>query len=300
MVLQTSDEGLTSAQAAQRLQEDGPNALPGDRQGLLSTIVKETLHEPMFMLLLAAGSLYLVLGDLQEGLVLFGFVLVVLALTLYQEGKTERAMAALRDLTSPRALVLRDGQALRIAGCDVVVGDLLILSEGDRIAADAVLCTGSGVAVDESLLTGEAVPVNKVAQTGALRAAEKQASPGGDNLPFLYSGTLLVKGHGSARVTATGPRSEIGRIGSSLASLSTERSPLKQQTGRLVRLLAIFAFCASLFMVLAYGLMRGDWMGALLAGIALAMTLLPQEFTVVLTVLPALGCLLYTSPSPRD
>ena len=289
MVLQTSDEGLTSAQAAQRLQEDGPNALPGDQQGVISAIVKETLHEPMFMLLLAAGSLYLVLGDLQEGLVLFGFVLVVLALTLYQEGKTERAMAALRDLTSPRALVLRDGQALRIAGCDVVVGDLLILSEGDRIAADAVLRTGSGVAVDESLLTGEAVPVTKVAQAGALDEAEKPPRPGGDNLPFLYSGTLLVKGHGSARVTATGPRSEIGRIGSSLASLSNERSPLKQQTGRLVRLLAIFAFCASLFMVLAYGLMRDDWMGALLAGIALAMTLLPQEFTVVLTVLPALG-----------
>ena len=289
MVLQTSDEGLSTAQAAQRLQEDGPNALPGDQQGVLSAIVKETLHEPMFMLLLAAGSLYLVLGDLQEGLVLFGFVLVVLALTLYQEGKTERAMAALRDLTSPRALVLRDGQALRIAGCDVVVGDLLILSEGDRIAADAVLRTGSGVAVDESLLTGEAVPVTKIAQAGDLDTAEKPPRPGGDNLPFLYSGTLLVKGHGSARVTATGPRSEIGRIGSSLASLSNERSPLKQQTGRLVRLLAIFAFCASLFMVLAYGLMRDDWMGALLAGIALAMTLLPQEFTVVLTVLPALG-----------
>jgi Ca2+-transporting ATPase len=289
MVLQTFDEGLTTAQAAQRLQEDGPNALPSDQQGLISTIIKETLHEPMFMLLLAAGSLYLVLGDLQEGLVLFGFVLVVLALTLYQEGKTERAMAALRDLTSPRALVLRDGQALRIAGSDVVVGDLLILSEGDRIAADAVLCAGSGVAVDESLLTGEAVPVTKVAQADALDAPEKPPRPGGDNLPFLYSGTLLVKGHGHARVTATGPRSEIGRIGTSLASLSTERSPLKQQTGRLVRLLAIFAFCASLFMVLAYGLMRGDWMGALLAGIALAMTLLPQEFTVVLTVLPALG-----------
>ena len=288
MVLQTPDEGLTSAQAAQRLQQDGPNALPGDERRL-SAIVKETFQEPMFMLLLAAGSLYLVLGDLQEGLVLFGLVLVVLALTLYQEGKTERAMAALRDLTSPRALVLRDGQALRIAGCEVVVGDVLILSEGDRIAADAVLLAGNGVEIDESLLTGEAAPVSKVAQPAALRAEEVRPSPGGDQLPFLYSGTLLVKGHGTARVTATGPRSEIGRIGASLAALSAERSPLKIQTGRLVRLLAVFAFCASLFMVLAYGLMRNDWMGALLAGIALAMALLPQEFTVVLTVLPALG-----------
>ena len=281
MVLQTTDEGLTSAQAAQRLKEDGPNALPGD-QRLVSAMVKETFQEPMFMLLLAAGTLYLILGDLQEGLVLFGLVLVVLALTLFQEGKTERAMAALRDLTSPRALVLRDGQALRIAGCEVVVGDVLILAEGDRIAADAVLLTGNGLEVDESLLTGEAVPVSKL-------APGPTPSPGGDTLSFLYSGTLLVKGHGSARVTATGPRSEIGRIGTSLATLSAERSPLKVQMGRLVRVLAVIAFCASLFLVMAYGLIRDDWMGALLAGIALAMALLPQEFTVVLTVLPALG-----------
>jgi Ca2+-transporting ATPase len=175
---------------------------------------------------------------------------------------------------------LRDGRALRIAGCDVVVGDVLILAEGDRIAADAVLLTGNGLEVDESLLTGEAVPVSKVAP---------RPSPDGDRLSFLYSGTLLVKGHGSARVTATGPRSEIGRIGTSLATLSAERSPLKVQMGKLVRLLAVIAFCASLFLVMAYGLIRDDWMGALLAGIALAMALLPQEFTVVLTVLPALG-----------
>ena len=300
MVLQTPDEeGLTTAQAAQRLHDDGPNALPGDGQRKLAAILKETLQEPMFMLLLAAGSLYLVLGDLQEGLVLFGFVLVVLALTLYQEGKTERAMAALRDLTSPRALVLRDGQTQRIAGAHVVVGDILILAEGDRIAADAVLLSGSGLQVDESLLTGEAVPASKLAQAGADAASQTQTQtqtqtqapprPGGDNQPYLYSGTLLVAGHGRARVVATGARSEIGRIGASLDALSPERSPLKLQTSRLVRLLAIFAFCASVFMVLAYGLLRGDWLGALLAGIALAMTLLPQEFTVVLTVLPALG-----------
>ena len=287
MVLPTTDEGLTAAQAAQRLLDDGPNALPGDQRRQLRAIVKETVQEPMFMLLLVAGSLYLVFGDLQEGLVLFGFVLVVLALTLYQEGKTERAMAALRDLTSPRALVLREGQTLRIAGADVVVGDILILAEGDRIAADALLLSGSSVQVDESLLTGEAVAVNKVAEVGG--AGDPAPRPGGDNLPYLYSGTLLVKGHGLARVSATGLRSEMGRIGSSLAALHAERSPLKRQTGRLVRVLAIFAFCASLFMVLAYGLLRGDWIGAVLAGIALAMALLPQEFTVVLTVLPALG-----------
>ena len=284
---ENTNEGLTIDQAAQRLIDDGPNALPGDQRRTLRSIVGETLQEPMFLLLLAAGTLYLMLGDRQEGVILFGLVLVVLALTLYQEGKTERAMAALRDLTSPRALVLREGRSQRIPGQEVVRGDILMLAEGDRIAADAVLLSGTDLQVDESLLTGEAMPVSKLA--AVTPASSMPSSPGGDKLEYLYSGTLLVRGHGIARVIATGPRSEIGRIGTALETLTSERSPLKKQTARLVQVLAMIAFGASLFLVLAYGLMRGDWLGALLAGIALAMALLPQEFTVVLTVLPALG-----------
>jgi Ca2+-transporting ATPase len=287
MVLPANEEGLTAAQAAEQLQKDGANALPGDQRRNFRGIVQETLQEPMFMLLLVAGSLYLVLGDLQEGLVLFGLVLVVLALTLYQEGKTERAIAALRDLSSPRALVLRDGKPQRIAGCDVVVGDLLVLAEGDRISADAVLLSGTEVQVDESLLTGEPLPVNKV--PGQADGAVPAPRPGGDNLAQLFSGTLLVRGHGNARVNATGARSEIGRIGEALETLTSERSPLKKQMASLVKILALIAISASVLMVVAFGLLRDDWMGALLAGIALAMALLPQEFTVVLTVLPALG-----------
>ena len=287
MVLQTSDEGLNATEAAQRLREDGPNALPGDQRRSLGLIARETLGEPMFLLLLAAGVLYLLLGDLREGLILFGFVLLVLGLTLYQEGKTERALAALRDLSSPRALVLRDGQPLRIAGLDVVRGDVLVLAEGDRIAADAVLLSGSEVQVDESLLTGEPVPVRKIAAVN--QAAPALAQPGGDDHTALFSGTLLVSGHGLARVTATGARSEIGRIGSALQGLKPEPSPLKKQTARLVKMLALLALTTSVLLVLAYGLLRGDWLAALLAGIALAMAMLPQEFTVVLTVIPALG-----------
>ncbi len=287
MVLPATDEGLSTAQAAERLAEDGPNALPGDTRRTLLGIARETLREPMFLLLLAAGALYLVLGDLHEGLILFGLVMVVLALTLYQEGKTERAIEALRELSSPRALVLRDGQPLRIAGSEVVRGDILLLAEGDRIPADARLIEGTEVQVDESLLTGEPVPVSKVA--GVTAAQNEAPRPGGDAQAYLFSGTLLVKGHGSARVTATGARSEIGRIGTALQNLGSEPSPLKKQTARLVKVLALIALVASLFLIAAFGLMRGDWLGALLAGIALAMALLPQEFTVVLTVIPALG-----------
>jgi Ca2+-transporting ATPase len=287
MELPGASQGLSQAEAARRLLADGPNALPSERPKSVWHLVREALHEPMFALLLAAGSLYLLLGDLQEGLILFGLVLVVLALTLYQEGKTTRALEALRDLTSPRALVLRDGQPTRITGRDVVCGDILILAEGDRIAADATLLTGSDVQVDESLLTGEAAPASKHVIDGAITSTA--ARPGGDNLPWLYSGTLVVRGHGAARVTATGARSEIGRIGSALDTLNAGESPLKRQTAQLVQVLAMVALGASVFLFVAFGLLRHDWLGALLASIALAMALLPQEFTVVLTVLPAMG-----------
>lgn len=291
------DQGLSAAEAAQRLAREGPNALPGGQRRSLLSIAVETVREPMFLLLLAAGSLYLVFGDLQEGLTLFGFVVVTLALTLYQEGKTERAIEALRDLTSPRALVIRDGQPQRIAGRDVVRGDLLKLSEGDRVPADALLVSADGgVRADESLLTGEAVPVGKRVALPGERAAlaepagsARAAAPGGDDLPLVYAGTLIVQGHALANVTATGARSEIGRIGAALGTVEHERSPLQKQTARLVRNLALLALALSLALVVVHGLIKGDWLQALLAGIALAMAMLPEEYPVVLTVFPALG-----------
>ncbi|MDP2019770.1 MAG: ATPase, partial [Hydrogenophaga sp.] len=270
--------------------------MPGGQQRSLLSIALDTVREPMFLLLLAAGTLYMAFGDLQEGLTLFGFVVITLGLTLYQEGKTERAIEALRDLTSPRALVIRDGAPQRIAGRDVVRGDLLQLSEGDRVPADALLVSADGVQADESLLTGEAVPVSKRAALPPELDANPQpdddaarARPGGDDLPTVYAGTLSVQGHALARVMATGARSEIGRIGTALGTLENERSPLQKQTAQLVRNLALLALALSLALVLVHGLMHGDWLQALLAGIALAMAMLPEEYPVVMTVFPALG-----------
>lgn len=287
--------GLTAAEAAARLAADGPNALPGGQQRSLLSIAADTAREPMFLLLLAAGTLYLALGDLQEGVTLFGFVIVTLGLTLYQEGKTEHAIQALRDLTSPRALVIRDGAPQRIAGREVVRGDVLQLSEGDRVPADAVLVSADSLRADESLLTGEAVPVAKRAALSEELAprpgADLMASarPGGDDLPTVYAGTLIVQGHALALVTGTGANSEIGRIGTALSAVESERSPLQKQTATLVRNLALLALALSLALVLVHGLLRGDWLQALLAGIALAMAMLPEEYPLVLTVFPALG-----------
>ncbi len=268
----TDDPGLSSAEAARRLAEDGPNALPGDGGRSWLHIVRETVRDPMFSLLLAAAGLYLLLGELQESLSLALMVCVVIGLTLYQEGKTERAIQALRDLSSPRARVIRDGQAQTLAGRELVRGDLLLLAEGDRVAADAELLSAGELQVDESLLTGESVPVSKNAEALA-----------------LHAGTLVVNGQGLARVTATGARSQMGQIGRALQTVQAEESPLRRQTRTLVHRLAWLGLGLCLLLVLLQGLMRGDWLQALLAGIALAIAMMPEEFTVVLTVLPALG-----------
>jgi len=281
----TPPPGLTESEAAARLAEEGPNELAPDRpRGLLRTAL-DVLKEPMLLLLLAAGGVYLLLGNRQEALVLLFFVAVVITITLVQERKTERALGALRDLSSPRALVVRDGVRRRIPGREVVRGDVLVLAEGDRVPADAVLLEAASLAADESLLTGESVPVRKRAAQGEPPAAR----PGGDDLPFVYAGTLVVSGHGLAEVRATGAGSEMGRIGSVLAAVEPTRTLLQREVGRLVVIVAGagLALCAGL--VLIHGLTRGGWLRGLLAGIALAMAVLPEEFPVVLTIFMAMG-----------
>ncbi len=277
--------GLTSAEAAVRLRTDGPNELPSSKPRHLVLIALEVVREPMFLLLLASGGLYLLLGDVRDALLLLGFVVVVIGMTLYEEHKTERVLEALRDLSSPRALVIRDGGGLRIAGREVVRGDILVLTEGDRVSADARLLWCSNLSTDESLLTGESVPVRK-------RTADDTAArprPGGDDLPFVYASTLVVSGKGMAVVEATGMHAEIGRIGKALQTLATEDTPLQLETRRMVRLFGLIAVTLCVFVVLAYGVTRGDWLHGLLAGIALAMSILPEEFPMILIVFLALG-----------
>lgn len=277
--------GLSEEEASRRLAAEGPNELPSAKRRSTLWIALEVVREPMIALLVACGVLYLLLGDVREAALLLGFVFVVAGITFVQERKTERALDALRDLSSPRALVVRSGQKRRIAGREVVRGDALLLSEGDRIPADAVVIDGTSLSVDESLLTGESVPVAKTA-TGEDVAMGR---PGGDDTPFVYSGTLAVQGQGIAIVRATGASTEMGRIGKALAVLEVERTPLQCQTGRLVRLFAFIGLSLCTLVVLVLGLTRGDWIEGLLAGLTLGMAMLPEEFPVVLTIFLALG-----------
>ena len=279
--------GLTEADAQTRLISEGYNELPRSARRTPLRIVSEVVREPMLVLLLAGGAIYLAIGDLQDALVLLAFATLSVMITVVQESRTERVLEALRDLTSPRALVIRDGQRKRIAGREVVRGDLIVLAEGDRVPADAVLVESQDLQTDESLLTGESVPVRKIASSQAAPPIARR--PGGDDLPNVFSGSLVVRGAAVGEVLAIGTLSEIGQIGKSLSLLEPETSRLKTQTQRLVRIFALAGGAISILAVLLYGTLRGTWLDALLAGIALGMSMLPEEFPVVLTVFMAMG-----------
>jgi P-type Ca2+ transporter type 2C len=277
--------GLTEREAADKLTKEGYNELPSSKPRSNFAIVLDVIKEPMFLLLIGCSTIYLVLGSMGEALMLFTFVLVVIGITLYQERKTERALEALRDLSSPRALVIRYGTTKRIAGREVVNDDVIIISEGDRVPADAVLLSSNTISVDESLLTGEPVPVRKAQWD----KATINGKPGGDDTPFLFSGTLVVQGQGIAKVTATAINSELGKIGKALQSLVPENTPLQRETGNLVKKLAILGAVMCIIVIVVYGLTRHDLIGGILAGITLAMAMLPEEFPVVLTIFLAFG-----------
>jgi Ca2+-transporting ATPase len=263
--------GLTHAEAARRLAAEGPNTLPGARRRGPTVIALEVLREPMFLLLLAGAAIYLLLGDVHEALVLAASIVVIFAIAVVQEGKSERALAALRDLSSPRALVIRDGAPVRIPGGDVVRGDLVVVAEGDRVPADLEIVAANDLMVDESLLTGESLPVEKHVDGPA------------------YGGTLVVKGQGRGVVTAVGLRTEFGRIGQSLVELDIERTHLQQETARIVRLVAVVGAGACVALAVYSAVRLGSWLAGVLAGITLAMAILPEEFPLVLTVFLALG-----------
>ena len=266
--------GLGPTEARRRLTAFGPNALPGGERKPLHRIVLKVLAEPMFLMLLVAGALYLALGDRAEAAFLLVMIFAVIGLTLFQERRTQRALEALRDLSAPRALVIRGGQKLRVPGREVVPGDLLVLHEGDRIAADAILLEGE-LEVDESLLTGEAIAVARTAGSGRDR---------------VYASTVVTRGAGLARVSATGTATRVGEIGAVLASAREPVSGLQRSSRKLIRGLTAVA----LLLATGYCLLNWLWnartfLDSVLAGIALSMAILPEEIPVILTVFLAMG-----------
>jgi len=278
-------QGLTTQEVEDKLRQEGYNELPGSKARNLGKLILDVISEPMFILLVSCAVIYFFLGDLQEAIVLTASVVIVMSIELFQERKTEKALEALKNLSSPRALVIRNGEQIRIPGREVVTDDLIVLAEGDRIPADAYILENNLLSVDESLLTGESVPVGK----RVWNHQERPSTPGGDDLPFVYSGTLVVSGRGIAQVFATGERTELGKIGKSLKNITEEETRLSKETGRLVKYFAIFALLICAFVVIVFYITRKHLINAMLTGITLAMSVLPEEFPVVLTVFMALG-----------
>ncbi|MGZ4867180.1 MAG: cation-translocating P-type ATPase [Candidatus Angelobacter sp.] len=278
-------QGLSEEEAAKRLVRDGFNELPSSQARKLWRIALELFREPMLLLLMGTGGVYLLLGDPTEAAALLVAIFGIIGITLYQERKTERALHALRDLSSPRALVIRQGARKRIAGREVVSGDLVVISEGDRVPADGVILECRNISVDESLLTGESVPVPKLAGT----PNTAMGRPGGDNTPNAFSGTLVVKGRGILEVRATGQGSELGKIGASLASLRPEDTQIQKETNKLVKIFAVIGFVLCAVVTLIFGYTHSNWLKGVLAGLTLAISMVPEEFPVVLTIFLAMG-----------
>lgn len=220
-------KGLTEEEVQLKITTEGYNELPSSKPKNVLQIALGVVKEPMFILLVACGTLYLMLGDVTEGLMLLGFVFVIMGIEFYQEKKTENALTALKDLASPRALVIRNGIERRIAGREVVTGDVVILQEGDRVPADAKVLMSNNLLADESLLTGESVPVRK----REFNETDAKIIPGGDDNPFVYSGSMIVQGNGIVEVTAVATNTEIGKIGKALESVKEEPTKLKKEMG---------------------------------------------------------------------
>ena len=270
----SGSQGLTSAEAAERLRRFGPNELPKPPRRNILKIAFEVSRQPMFALLLSAAAIYALLGEPLDAAVLTAFAMLSVSITIIQETRSERVLESLRNLASPRALVVRDEKQVRIAGREVVPGDLMILSEGDRIPADATIEKSHDLAADEAILTGESVAVTK--------HFEREKA-------LVYAGTLVVRGSAETRVIATGPRTELGKIGTSLKAVEMEQPRLQRQLRWLVRDFALFGIVVAASVVLLLGLQQGSWLKAGLAGIAVGMSAIPEEFPLVLAVFMAMG-----------
>lgn len=268
--------GLSHAEAKTKLKTHGYNELSSSQPKTIMRIGLETIKEPMFILLISCASLYMLIGDYREGAILLSSIFIIIYITFYQNRKSEKALEALKQLSSPRTLVLREGQLTRIASREIVPGDIIQVNEGDRISADAEIIDGDYIQVDESLLTGESATV------------DKSVNNSGEG-KMLYSGTLVTRGTAWAKVIKTGEHTQFGQIGKSLNQIEEKTTRLQIELKRLIRVLFIASAFISVLIVVFYYYRSQDIYASLLNGLSASMALLPEEFPVVLTIFLALG-----------
>lgn len=266
-------QGLKSTEAKENLSKHGYNELPEAGPKNLLKIALEVVKEPMFILLISCGTLYIILGDYNEGVILLSTIFIIITITFLQHRKTEKALDALKKLSSPRVLVVRDSIQIRIPGREVVPDDILLLNEGDRVPADALVLDGVNLTIDESLLTGESMSV--------LKDSEIENK--------IFSGTLVVQGSGSAKVLTTGVHAQLGKIAVSLKDVEEDQTRLQKEMKIFIRRITIAGVLICIGIVFSFYFTRGNFIQSVLNGLAAAMAILPEEFPVVLTVFLALG-----------
>lgn len=280
--------GLTTAEAERRQTLYGKNELvPRKKQSFIGKALR-TLTQPMFLLLLIAATVYFLLGEARDGAIMLIFVVGIISIDVIQEWRTDKTLNALRDLSAPHITVIRDGQETRIASADLVPGDVMLLTEGVKIPADGVILKCSDFCVDESTLTGEAEGVWKYPEG----AVEREGYWRKD---YCYAGTLVIQGTAYVLVDTIGRATEYGKIGINVAEAPEKPTPLQQQTGALVRTCAIIALVlfALVGVVTWFNTASGvGWdrlVSSILAGVTLAMAMIPEEFPVILTVFLSMG-----------
>lgn len=278
--------GLTTTEAEKRLEMYGTNELVPEKKSSFFMKILEVLKEPMFMLLIAASVIYFILGEPRDGAIMLIFVMFVIGIDVVQEWKTDKTLNALRDLSSPHATVIRDGKEELILSKFIVPGDVVKISEGEKVPADGNLIKLNDLCVDESSLTGESQGVWKTLND------EKDEYWKTNR---CYAGTVVTQGSGYIEADKTGLNSEYGKIGANVAAVTKQKTPLQKQTSVLVKYSAILgAILFSLVCVITFFNvheypMKHRIIESVLSGITLAMALIPEEFPVVLTVFLSLG-----------
>lgn len=278
--MKNNSEGLSDQEAMLALQKFGYNELPAARPKNVWHIAREVMREPMFVLLIGCGTLYLMLGDYKEGVILMSSIFLIIGITFYQYRKTERALEALKELSAPKAIVIRNGVQQKIPGRELVPDDIIIVAEGDRVPADANIISSLNLFVDESMLTGESMPVLKNASLQ--EGVEKPES-------VISSGTMVVQGKATAKVIRTGVLTAVGKIGTSISLIKDEPTALQKEMKKLIRRLGIIGIVISISVVIVYFISRDNFIQSLLVGLSASMAILPEEFPVIITVFLALG-----------
>jgi Ca2+-transporting ATPase len=273
VITERKNEGLTEEEVLLSRERHGNNSIDVEKHSILRFVIKEVVLQPMFILLLAACVIYFVVGRYVDGIIMLVSIFIVSGISLYQEYRSQGAVAALRNLSAPKANVLRNGVERAIPTEDIVVGDILLLEEGEIIEADGLIVSSHDFSVNESIITGESFVVYKAA---------------GEN-SAVYKGTLVTSGIARISASAVGKETMFSKIGLSLREIKTVKTPLQDQISSFIKNMIWFGSIAFIIVIGFNYYISGNFVFSFLQGLTLAMSVLPEEIPVAFSTFQALG-----------